>query len=206
MKKEFVMTDNKPEKKDDRAWSTRAGTVKAGSVETFQTKEKKDALRAIVVKADGKESIVEAFSDAAQEKLKAAAASDKPMVFRGPAYFTEGNVPHVMIATVSPQGEPKAAAEQKDPAQVEADKAARAEANQARAAERNASRVQVDAGSVAIGGSVEKDGVKHEVNHIGDAYEKDGKQVSYAYFGDLGAEMAAKAAEKAAEEDASPSM
>lgn len=200
------MTDQKPEKKSDRDWSTRVGTVKAGSVETFQTKGKEDALRAIVVNADGKESIIEAFSEAAQEKLKAAAASDKPMVFRGPAYFTEGNVPHVMIATVSPQGEPKAAAEQKSPEQTEADKAARAEANKARAAERNASRVQVDAGSVAIGDTVEKDGVKHEVNHIGDTYEKDGKPVAYAYFGDLGAEMAAKAAEKAKEEDASPSM
>jgi hypothetical protein len=200
------MTDQKPEKKSDRDWSTRVGTIKAGSVETFQTKEKKDALRAIVVNAEGKESIIEAFSEAAQEKLKAAVGADKPMVFRGPAYFTEGNVPHVMIATVSPQGEPKAAAEQKSPEQAEADKAARAEANKARAAERNASRVQVEAGSVAIGDTVEKDGVKHEVNHIGDTYEKDGKPVAYAYFGDLGAEMAAKAAEKAKEEDASPSM
>jgi len=200
------MTDQKPEKKTDRDWSTRVGTVKDGSIETFKTKSGEDALRAVVVSAEGKESIIEAFSAAAQEKLNAAAASDKPMVFRGPAYFTEGNIPHVMIATASPQGEPKAAAEAKSPEETEADKAARAEANKARATARDASRVQIDAGSVGIGDTVEKAGVKHEVNHIGDTYEKDGKQVAYAYFGTLGAEMAAKAAEKAAEEDASPSM
>jgi hypothetical protein len=200
------MSDNKPEKKSDRDWSTRVGTVKAGSVETFQTKGKEDALRAVVVNSDGKESIVEAFSEAAKEKLKAAAATEKPMVFRGPAYFTEGNVPHVMIATVAPQGEPKAAAEQKSPEETEADKTARTEANKARTTERNASRVQVEAGSVGVGDTVEKDGVKHEVNHIGETYEKEGKQVAYAYFGELGAEMAAKAAEKAKEEDTSPSM
>ena len=193
------MTDQKPEKKSDRDWSTRVGTVKAGSVETFQTKGKEDALRAIVVNADGKESIIEAFSEAAQEKLKAAAASDKPMVFRGPAYFTEGNVPHVMIATVSPQGEPKAAAEQKSPEEIEADKAARAEAKAAR----DASRVEVEAGTVGIGDTVEdKSGAKQVVNHIGATYESNGQQKAYAYFGKLGAKMAADAAEKAAAAEA----
>lgn len=101
------------------------------------------------------------------------------------------------------------AAAQKSPEELEADKAARAEANKARASERDKSRVLVEAGSVGIGDTVEKDGAKHEVNHLGDSYEKDGKQVAYAYFGDLGAEMAAKAAEKAAaaeakDEDPSP--
>lgn len=200
------MTDQKPEKKSDRDWSTRVGTVKEGSIETFTTKGGDEALRAIVVNAEGKESIVEAFGAPAQEKLRAAADADKPMVFRGPAYFTEGNVPHVMIATVSAQAEPKADAPAKTAEEIEAEKAARAEANKARAAERNASRVAVDAGSVGIGDTVEKDGVKHEVNHVGETFERDGKQVAYAYFGDLGAELAAKAAEKAKEEDASPSM
>jgi hypothetical protein len=201
------MTDQKPEKKSDRDWSTRVGTVKAGSMETFKTKGGEDALRAIVVNAEGKESIVEAFGAPAQEKLRAAADADKPMVFRGPAYFTEGNVPHVMIATVSAQAEPKAEAPAKSAEEVEADKAARAEAAKARAAERDKSRVLVEAGTVGIGDTVTaKDGSKQEVNHLGDTYEKDGKQVAYAYFGALGAEMAAKAAEKAAEEDASPSM
>lgn len=200
------MTDQKPEKKSDRDWSTRVGTVKAGSIETFKTKGGEDALRALVVNAEGKESIVEAYGAPAQEKLRAAADADKPMVFRGPAYFTEGNVPHVMIATVSAQAEPKAEAPAKSADEVAADKAARAEANRARASERDKSRVLVEAGTVGIGDTVEKDGVKHEVNHLGDAYEKDGKQVAYAYFGDLGAELAAKAAEKDKEEDASPSM
>lgn len=195
------MTEQKPESKNDRDWSTRVGTVKAGSIETFKSKGGEDALRAIVVNAEGKESIIEAFSASAQEKLKAASESDKPMVFRGPAYFTEGNVPHVMIATVNPQAEPKAAVE-KTPEEIEAAKKARADAKSAR----EASRVEVAAGSVGIGDTVEKDGVKHEVNHIGATYEKDGKQVAYAYFGDLGAEMAAKEAEKDAEKDASPSM
>jgi hypothetical protein len=192
------MTDQKPEKKSDRDWSTRVGTVKAGSIETFKTKNGEDALRALVVNAEGKESIIEAFSEQAQEKLNAAAASDKPMVFRGPAYFTEGNVPHVMIATVSPQGEPKAPAAEKTPEEIEAAKQARAEAT----AKRDASRVEVEAGTVGIGDSVEKDGASHEVNHIGATYEKGGKQMAYAYFGELGAEMAAKEAGKAASKDA----
>ena len=128
------MTDQKPEKKSDRDWSTRVGTVKAGSIETFTTKGGEEALRAIVVNAEGKESIVEAFGAPAQEKLRAAADANKPMVFRGPAYFTEGNVPHVMIATVSAQAEPKADAPAKTAEEIEAEKAARAEANKARAA------------------------------------------------------------------------
>lgn len=200
------MTDQKPEKKGDRDWSTRVGTVKAGSIETFKTKGGEDALRALVVNAEGKDSIIEAFSDQAKEKLNAAADSDKPMVFRGPAYFTEGNVPHVMIATVSPQGEPKAPAAEKTPEEIEAAKQKRAEAKAAR----DASRVEVEAGTVGIGDTVEKNGAKQEVNHLGATYEKGGKQMAYAYFGELGAEMAAKEAEKAAskdaEEDASPSM
>lgn len=96
----------------------------------------------------------------------------------------------------------KAAAAEKTPEEMEAAKQARAEAK----AKRDASRVEVEAGSVGIGDTVEKNGAKHEVNHIGETYEKGGKQMAYAYFGDLGAELAAKAAEKAKEEDASPSM
>lgn len=96
----------------------------------------------------------------------------------------------------------KAAAAEKTPEEIEAAKQARAEAK----TKRDASRVEVEAGSVGIGDTVEKNGAKHEVNHIGETYEKGGKQMAYAYFGDLGAELAAKAAEKAKEEDASPSM
>lgn len=98
------------------------------------------------------------------------------------------------------------AAAQKTPEEIEAAKQARAEAKAAR----DASRVEVEAGTVGIGDTVEKDGAKQEVNHLGATYEKGGKQMAYAYFGELGAEMAAKEAEKAAskeaEEDASPSM
>jgi hypothetical protein len=198
------MTDQKTEKKTERDWSTRVGTVKPGSMEGFKTKGGEDALRAIVVNADGKESIVEAFGAPAQEKLKAAADAGKPMVFRGPAYFTEGNVPHVMIATVSAQAEPKAEAPAKSAEEIEADKAARAEANKARANERDKFRVLMEAGTVEIGDTVEKDGVKHEVNHLGDTYEKNGKQVAYAYFGELGAELAAKKAAEADEDSPSP--
>ena len=197
------MTDQKPEKKSDRDWSTRVGTVKKGSIETFTTKGGDEALRAIVVNAEGKESIVEAFGAPAQEKLRAAADADKPMVFRGPAYFTEGNVPHLMVATVAAQGEPKA---EKSADELAADKAARAEANKARATERDKSRVAVEAGSISVGGTVEKDGAKHEVNFVGESFERNGKSMAYAYFGDLGLELAQKAAKKVTEEDASPSM
>lgn len=98
----------------------------------------------------------------------------------------------------------KAEKAEKTPEEIEAAKQARAEAK----AKRDASRVEVEAGTVGIGDTVEKDGVKQEVNHIGATYEKGGKQMAYAYFGELGAEMAAKEAEKAAakeaEEDPSP--
>lgn len=86
----------------------------------------------------------------------------------------------------------------KTPEEIEAAKQARAEAKMTR----DASRVEVEAGSVGIGDSVEKDGVKQEVNHLGATYEKDGKQMAYAYFGKIGAELAAKEAEKAAAKDA----
>lgn len=101
----------------------------------------------------------------------------------------------------------KPAKVEKTAEEIEAAKAERAAANKARAAERNASRVLVDAGSVALGDTVEKDGAKVEVNHIGGSFEKEGKDVAYAYFGDLGAEMAEKAAAEAAKEAAEePSM
>jgi hypothetical protein len=195
------MTDQKPEKKGDRDWSTRVGTVKAGSIETFKTKGGEDALRALVVNAEGKESIIEAFSDQAKEKLNAAADSDKPLVFRGPAYFTEGNVPHVMIATVAPQGEPKAPAAEKTPEEIEAAKKARADAT----AERNKHRTAVEAGTVGIGDEVEVGGVKQAVTHVGKEFEKDGKPTQYIYVGEFGAKMEADNAAKSADKDADPS-
>ncbi|MEP3670900.1 MAG: hypothetical protein ABJN42_29745 [Roseibium sp.] len=84
---------------------------------------------------------------------------------------------------------------------TEEEKAAKEAEKKARFEARDASRVMVDADSVAIGDKVKKDDAEHEVNHIGNSFEKDGKNVAYAYFGDLGAEMAAKAAEKEAEKE-----
>ena len=197
------MTENS-KGKGDRPWSTRAGTIKAGSVAPI---EGKDGLTAIVVNKDNAEHVIEAYGEKNKAKLEAAAESGKPFVFRGPMYM-KGTESRVMVNHAVEQGAPK-------PAPTEAEKAAakeeRAAAGKERAAQRDASRVMIETGSVAIGDTVEKDGEKHEVNHIGASYEKDGKSVAYAYFGELGAEMAAKAAEDAAkeaeaaaEEDASP--
>lgn len=186
-------------------WSTRAGTIKADSVTAI---EGKDALRATVVNGEGKESTVEAYGQKNMDALNAAAESGKPHVFRGPFYM-KGGESHLMINMVKEQAEPKAE-------MTEEEKAARAEerkqANAEAKASRDASRVMVDAGSVEIGGKIEKDGKSQEINHIGAAFEKDGKSVAYAYFGEVGAEMAAKAAEAeakaaekaAAEEDMAP--
>lgn len=198
------MTENKSAKKGPANWSTRAGTIKEGSVQPIEGKE---ALRALVVNKEGAESIVEAYGDKAKAKLMAAAESGKPHIFRGDFYMKE-KVSHLLISHVAEQGAPKASASAEKPEMTEAEKAERAAAREASKAARDASRVLVDSGSVEIGGTVEKDGVKHEVNHIGATYERDGKSVAYAYFGEVGAEMAARAAEEAkapeAEEDASP--
>lgn len=136
---------------ENREWSTRVGTIKAGSVEPFKTKADKDALRAIVVNAEGKENIVEAFTEAAQAKLNAAVEKGGEFVFRGPAYFSAGNESHVMIATVSERGEPRAKASAE---QTDEEKAARAEASRAATAERDKTRVPVVVGSVGEGDSL----------------------------------------------------
>jgi len=146
--------------------------------------------------------VVKGMTDAQEQAIRAGAQEDI-------ALGQEGRKTREEARKGSREAEKaeKAAAAEKTPEEVEADKAARADAAKVRAAERDKSRVLVEAGTVGIGDTVTaKDGSKQEVNHLGDTYEKDGKQVAYAYFGALGAEMAAKAAEKAAEEDASPSM
>ncbi len=141
--------------------------------------------------------VVKGMTDAQEQAIRAGAQEDI-------ALGQEGRKTREDARKGSREAEKaeKAAAAEKTPEEIEAAKQARAEAK----AKRDASRVEVEAGSVGIGDTVEKNGAKHEVNHIGDTYEKGGKQMAYAYFGDLGAELAAKAAEKAKEEDASPSM
>lgn len=195
------MTEKKTASKGPESWSTRAGMIKEGSLSQIEGKE---ALRALVVNKDGLESIVEAYGEKNKAKLVAASESDKPHVFRGNFYMKDG-VSHLLVSHVAEQGAPKAKVELTEEQKAEK-AAARAEAKAAR----EASRVLVDAGSIEIGDSVEKDGVKHEVNHIGATHEKDGKVVAFAYFGEIGAEMAAREAKENApeepEEDMSPSM
>lgn len=169
----------------NQKWTTRAGTIKAGSVTAIEGKE---ALTAIIVNKEGAENIVEAYGEKAMAKLRKAAESSEPVVLRGPFYMKSG-VSHFMLSHVVEKGAPEAKAEL-----TEEEKAARAAAAAERKTARDASRVLVDAGSVEIGGKVEKDGVSQEINHIGTAFEKDGKMMAYAYFGEMGLEMAAKAA------------
>jgi hypothetical protein len=146
--------------------------------------------------------VVKGMTDAQEQAIRAGAQEDIALGQEGRKARED-----VRKGAIESEKADKAAA--KSPEETEADKAARAEAAKARAAERDKSRVLVEAGTIGIGDTVEKDGVKHEVNHIGDTYEKDGKQVANAYFGPVGAELAAKAAEKAAaaeakDEDPSP--
>lgn len=205
------MSENKPTKsKGPQGWSTRAGTIKPGSIEKIAAKEGKDGLRAIVVNKENAEHVVEAYGDKNMEKLQKAADSGASFVFRGPMYMKAG-ASHLMINHVVEQGAPSAKAEK--PELSDEEKAAQAAERSAQAAERkalrDASRVLVEAGSVEIGGKVEKEGVSQEINHIGAAFDQDGKSMAYAYFGELGAEMAARAAEaeaqaSAPEEDATP--
>lgn len=204
------MTENTDRKADPRGWSTRAGTIKPDSLTRIDGKE---GYRAVVVNAEGKENIVEAYGEKNIAKLNAAVESGKPMVFRGPIYMSGGQS-HLMINHTTPQGEPKPQREPKpeptaeEKAAREAEKAAaKAAAAEARAeakTQREASRVAVEAGSVEIGGVVKKDGVEQTINHIGATFEKDGKPMAFAYFGELGAEMAKRAAEAEAAAEANP--
>lgn len=197
------------EKKNDRDWSTRVGTIK--SVEEFKDKQGGDALRAIVVNAEGKESIVEGFGEKGVAKIREAEASDKPMVFRGPAYFTQGNVAHVMVMQVKVQGEPKAKAEKKE--LTEEEKAAKAEAARAAAVERDATRVPVIEGSVAEGETVSVNGSDVSVTSLGRAWELDTEekvaQLQERFPDVAGLEVGAKvqfANFEAPENESSPSM
>lgn len=140
------------------------------------------------------------LTDAERSSIEAAAEKDLALGKEGRAAREEALKAERKAAAPAKPEKP-----QKTEEEIAAAKEARAEANRARAAERDASRVLIEAGSVAIGGTVEKDGASVEVNHIGATFEKDGQEMAYAYFGDLGAEMAAKEAEKEAEAE-EPSM
>jgi hypothetical protein len=134
--------------------------------------------------------VVKGMTDAQEQAIRAGAKEDI-------ALGQEGRKAREDARKDAREAE-KAEKAEKSPEEIEAAKQARAEAK----AKRDASRVEVEAGTVGIGDTVEKDGVKQEVNHLGATYEKGGKQMAYAYFGELGAEMAAKEAEKAASKDA----
>ena len=201
------MPDEK--KSDTRDWSTRVGTIK--SVEEFKDSKGGDALRAIVVNAEGKESIVEGFGEKGIAKIREAEASDKPMVFRGPAYFTKGNIAHVILQMVKPQAEPGAKAEKKAP--TEEEKAARAEAGRASALERDATRVPVVQGAVSEGDSMTVNGSDVTVTKLGAAWDLDTEEKVASLkerFPDVaGLELGAKvqfANFEAPEVDTSPSM
>lgn len=155
------------EKKKDRDWSYRSGVVDA-KLEEFKTKSGADALRGKITNAEGKETIIEAFSEKAIASLREAAAAEGPYTVGGQAYFTEGNVPHIMIATAAPKAEPK-------PELTEEEKAARAEARAAAgheaALERDKTRVPVVEGSVTEGDSITVDGESVTVTGLGRAWE-----------------------------------
>jgi hypothetical protein len=162
-----------------------------------------------VIGKDGNDGFwfVKGMTDAQKASVTAAAADDVALGAEGRKAREAALKAERDAGKETEAKAPKAAKEQKSPEQVEADKAARAEAGRARAAERDASRVAIDAGSVNVGDTVEKDGVQHEVLHIGSNFDLNGRALAYAYFGDLGAEMAAKAAAKDAEAEAdAPSM
>ncbi len=154
------------------------------------------------VKGEGSDSFwfVNKLSDAEAAAITAASEKDVALGKDGRKEREEA------LKAERDTAKPKKEKVTKSPEEIEAAKAERAEAGRVRAEERNASRVLVDADSVDLGGEVDKDGTKQVVNHIGAAFEKDGKNVAYAYFGDLGAEMADKAAEAEKEEEAAPGM
>ena len=198
------MTDNKPKDPDNIRFSK---STKHPENTVVWTPYNYRSAQAAIKEAGGtflkdKEQpggiwVVKGMTDAQEQAIRAGAKEDI-------ALGQEGRKTREDARKDSREAEKaeKAAAAEKTPAEIEAAKQARAEAKAAR----DASRVEVEIGTVGIGDTVEKNGAKHEVNHIGDTYEKGGKSMAYAYFGALGAEMAAKAAEKAKEEDASPSM
>lgn len=168
----------------------------------------KKKVGGFVIGKDGKDSFwfVKGMTDAQKAAVTAAAADDVALGAEGRKAREDALKAEREAGKETEAKAPKAAKapkEQKSPEQVEADKAARAEAGRARAAERDKFRVAVDAGSVNVGDTVEKDGEQHEVLHMGSNFDLNGQPLAYAYFGELGAEMAAKAAE--AEADA-PSM
>jgi len=157
--------------KKEAPWSTRTGIVKP-EIEEFESKGGKGALRATIVNDEGKEYIIEAYSDKAKESLKAAAEAQTKFVIRGPAYFTEGNVSHVLVGTCHPQGEKVAKKEKEPKAELtEEEKAAKAEAAREAAIERDKTRVPVIEGSVAEGDSVTVGGESVTVTGVGRAWE-----------------------------------
>jgi len=203
-----MTTENKPdEKKADQPWGGLKGVVVKGSI----TEVEKGVEGKVAYTKDGedKEMRVVAYTQNknAVESLKAAEASGAEMTLRGP-WFGRGESLHLAVKQVIDPAAPKAEKPAK-PELSDEEKAAKAAERAEKTAARAEFRVLVDADTVSLGDTVKKGDVDQEVNHIGDTFEQDGKSVAYAYFGDLGAEMAAKAEAKAAEkeaEDSSPSM
>lgn len=191
------MTENKPKDPDNIRFSK---STKDPENTVVWTPYNYRSAQAAIKEADGtfiknKDEpggiwVIKGMTDAQEQAIRAGAKEDI-------ALGQEGRKAREDARKDAREAE-KAEKAEKTPEEIEAAKQARAEAK----AKRDASRVEVEAGTVGIGDTVEKDGVKQEVNHIGATYEKGGKQMAYAYFGELGAEMAAKEAEKAASKDA----
>lgn len=191
------MTENKPKDPDNIRFSK---STKDPENTVVWTPYNYRSAQAAIKEADGtfiknKDEpggiwVIKGMTDAQEQAIRAGAKEDI-------ALGQEGRKAREDARKDAREAE-KAEKAEKTPEEIEAAKQARAEAK----AKRDASRVEVEAGTVGIGDSVEKDGASHEVNHIGATYEKGGKQMAYAYFGELGAEMAAKEAEKAASKDA----
>lgn len=191
------MTENKPKDPDNIRFSK---STKDPENTVVWTPYNYRSAQAAIKEADGtfiknKDEpggiwVIKGMTDAQEQAIRAGAKEDI-------ALGQEGRKAREDARKDAREAE-KAEKAEKTPEEIEAAKQARAEAK----AKRDASRVEVEAGTVGIGDSVEKDGAPHEVNHIGATYEKGGKQMAYAYFGELGAEMAAKEAEKAASKDA----
>lgn len=157
------MADNKK----DREWSTRTGVIKEGSIDTeYKTAGGKEGHRAVIVNAEGAEHFVVAFNDNQKKRLAEAAASEKPMVLRGPAFFEAGNVANVMVNTVAELGAPR---EKKE--LTEEEKAGKAARAKEAAIERDKTRLPVIEGTVEENGTVSVDGTDVKVTGLGQAWE-----------------------------------
>lgn len=157
-------------------WSTRVGTIKAGSIT-----EVEKGIKAVVVNKDNKEMTVGAYNDAAIKKVRDAAEKGTPHIFRGDL-LGRGETLHVGVQHVAEQGAPKAeksadkpkadkAEKAPKPELTDEEKAARAEANRARALERDATRVAVVSGSVTEGDKLDLGDKEVSVTKLGAEFE-----------------------------------